>query len=151
MSIAIGEARKGILKSEGGPFGAVIVRRSDGKILSKAHNTVLKQSDPTRHAEINAISKASKKYGIDLSDTIIYSTVEPCLMCLSAIHWAKIPVVVYGTDIKTSKKYGYNEIRLSDRELIRLSGIKIKLVSGILKTECDALFRELSKLTKVRY
>ena len=151
MQIAVNEAKKGIERGDGGPFGAVIVNRKTGEILAKAHNTVLKDSNPTHHAEINAIGKAAKRYGIDLSDTIIYSTVEPCPMCLSAIHWAKIPTVVFGTEMSVPKKYGYNEIKLTDKEFIKKAKLKIKLIPGILKDKCYELFVELSKLTKVRY
>lgn len=145
MHVALKEADRGVSKGEGGPFGAVIVRKSDGKILAKAHNTVLKDSNPTHHAEINTISKASKKYGIDLSNTIIYSTVEPCPMCLSAIHWAKIDTVVYGTDIHFSKKYGFNEINLSDKKYNKIAGLKIKLIPDILKDESEKLFKKSKK------
>ena len=89
MRIALKEAEKGMEKGEGGPFGAVIVK--DGEIISKAHNEVLKTNDPTAHAEMVAIRRASKKLGrFNLSDCDIYSTCEPCPMCFSAIHWAKI-------------------------------------------------------------
>ena len=146
MRIALNEATYGIMNNEGGPFGAVIVRNSDGKIIAKAHNTVLKDSNPTHHAEINAIGKAAKKEGIDLSGTIIYSTVEPCPMCLAAIHWAKINTVIYGTTISTSKAYGFNEINLTDKKFNKIANLKMELVPGILKDEAENLFQRLRRL-----
>jgi guanine deaminase len=95
MNEAVKEARKGVNKGDGGPFGAVIVK--NGKVISKAHNQVLKTNDPTAHAEIQAIRKASKKLSrFDLSDCEIYSSSEPCPMCFAAIHWAKMKKLYYG-------------------------------------------------------
>jgi len=88
MLLAIAKARKNFKSLAGGPFGACIVRH--GKLLSVARNTVLKE-DATCHAEINAIRQASKKLkSFDLSGCVVYSTTEPCPMCFSAIHWARM-------------------------------------------------------------
>lgn len=89
MKVAIDEAFKGIENNEGGPFGAVITK--NGKIISKSHNEVIKNQDPTCHAEMIAIRRACAKLGtLNLSDCEIYSSCEPCPMCFSAIHWAKM-------------------------------------------------------------
>ena len=97
MKLALCSAQWGIKRSAGGPFGAVIVYK--GRALSVAHNTVLKKNDPTCHAEINAIREASRKLKtFDLRHCVIYSTTEPCPMCFAAIHWARIPLVVYGRE-----------------------------------------------------
>ena len=78
----------------GGPFGAVIVK--DGKIIASSHNTVIEDNDPTAHAEINVIRKASKILNThDLSGCILYVNCEPCPMCLSAIIWANIKEVYF--------------------------------------------------------
>ena len=95
MNQAVKEAFSGVEHNHGGPFGAVIVK--DGKIISKAHNQVIKNNDPTAHAEMSAIKKASKKLGtFDLSGCEIYTTCMPCPMCLGAIKWANIKTVYYG-------------------------------------------------------
>ncbi|MEZ5334004.1 MAG: nucleoside deaminase [Methanolobus sp.] len=89
MQVAIDEAREGMKQNHGGPFGAIIVK--NGKIISRAHNEVLKTNDPTAHAEVLAIRRASsilKKF--DLSDCEIYTSSQPCPMCLAAIYWARI-------------------------------------------------------------
>ena len=89
------EALKGVRENHGGPFGAVIVK--NGEIISKAHNEVIKNNDPTDHAEMMAIREASKKLErFDLSDCELYTSCEPCPMCFAAIHWAKIKKVYYG-------------------------------------------------------
>ena len=94
MKTAIKEAIKGVNKGDGGPFGAVIIK--DGKVIAKAHNTVLSTNDPTAHAEITVIRKASKKLNtFDLSECELYTSSYPCPMCLSAILWANIKVMYY--------------------------------------------------------
>ena len=93
---------------KGGPFGAVIVK--DGKIISFAHNTVIKNNDPTAHAEINAIRKASKKLkSHNLSGCMLYTSAEPCPMCLSAIIWANIKDVYYVNDKKDAANIGFRD------------------------------------------
>lgn len=95
MKEAVEEAFLGMRQGDGGPFGAVIVL--NGEIIARAHNEVLKTNDPTMHAEVNAIRKATKKLGrFDLSDCEIYSSCEPCPMCFAAIHWAKMKKLYYG-------------------------------------------------------
>ena len=115
MRRAIREARKNIARRDGGPFGACIVR--NGEVVAAARNTVL-ISDATSHAEVNAIRLASKKRGtFDLSGCEIYSTTEPCPMCFGAIHWARIGVVYYGTDIHDAARAGFHELRISNARL----------------------------------
>lgn len=95
MNESIQEALKGMRSGDGGPFGAVIVQ--NGTIIARAHNEVLSTNDPTMHAEVNVIRKASKLLGrFDLSDCEIYSSCEPCPMCFAAIHWAKMKKLYYG-------------------------------------------------------
>jgi guanine deaminase len=138
MRKAIAEAHKNLVRPDGGPFGACIVR--DGKVLAVARNTVL-GGDATCHAEVNAIRKASKKLGtFDLSGCEIYSTTEPCPMCFGAIHWARIGVVRYGTGIRDAAKAGFHELRISNVKMKALGRSRIKLVPGFLREECLELF-----------
>ncbi|HIR49048.1 MAG TPA: nucleoside deaminase [Candidatus Faecimonas gallistercoris] len=103
------EAMIGMNNQEGGPFGAVIIDKNK-TIIAKAHNQVLKTNDPTAHAEILAIRMACKKLNTkNLSDCIIYSTCEPCPMCLSAIIWANIKKVYYGSNRKDASKAGFKD------------------------------------------
>lgn len=110
MKIAYDEATKGMLADEGGPFGAVIVK--DNEIIATAHNEVLKSNDPTAHAEVNAIRRASQKLGsFDLSDYVLYTTCMPCPMCLGAIFWARIGTVYYGATDEDAARGGFDDHR----------------------------------------
>ncbi len=139
MRKAIGEARKNLVRPDGGPFGACIVK--DGRILAAARNTVLK-NDATCHAEINAIRRASKKLGtFDLSGCEIYSTTEPCPMCFGAIHWARIGTGYFGTGIGDAARAGFHELRISNARMKELGRSRIRLVPGFMREECLELFR----------
>ncbi len=108
IRMAINEARKGIRNGHGGPFGAVIVK--DGAVVGKGHNQVLKNNDPTCHGEIMAIHKACKTLGtFDLTGCEIYTTGEPCPMCLAAILWANISRVYYGCNIHDTAIIGFRD------------------------------------------
>jgi len=142
MKKAVAQAFLGMRKNHGGPFGAVIVR--DGEVISRAHNLVLKIHDPTAHAEIVAIRRAAAKLKrFDLSDCEIYSTGEPCPMCLAAICWAGIRKVYYGCTRKDAEKIGFRDRRLYDLIKKRKPGIveKIKLE----RRECLKPFQEWSR------
>lgn len=108
LKMCVEIARKGIDSSEGGPFGSVIVNKN-GKVLACTHNTVLKNNNPTQHAEINAISEASKHIEKleDLKQCTLYCNAQPCLMCMSAIIWAEIGTVVFSTTIQDTEKIGF--------------------------------------------
>ncbi|WP_027000673.1 nucleoside deaminase [Eisenibacter elegans] len=108
MSEALTEALKGIKAGDGGPFGAVIVHQ--GQIIARAHNEVLKTHDPTAHAEVLAIRRASaylKRF--DLSDCEIYTTCEPCPMCYAAVHWAKMETLYYGCTREDAAAIGFDD------------------------------------------
>jgi tRNA(Arg) A34 adenosine deaminase TadA len=135
---AIAAAREGIATGQS-PFGAVIVR--DGTVLASAHNTVWCDSDPTAHAEVNCIRAVSRALRtIDLSGCDLYSTCEPCPMCLSAIHWAKIRRVVYGAEIGDAAAAGFSELRIPARELAHMGGSSLIVEGGLLADECRAVF-----------
>lgn len=109
MKIAKENAENGIANKEGGPFGAVIVDKS-GNIISNGNNKVLKNNDPTAHAEIVAIREACKKLNTyDLSEYILYTSCEPCPMCLSAIIWANIKEVYYGCTKEDAGSIGFRD------------------------------------------
>lgn len=108
IELAVKEAKEGMTAGKGGPFGAVIVK--DGRIISSASNEVLSSCDPTAHAEMLAIRRASEKLrGHDLSGCTIYATGEPCPMCLSAIIWAKIAKVYYCASVDEAEKIGFRD------------------------------------------
>lgn len=108
MEEAFKEARKGMESNDGGPFGAAIVR--EGKVVASGHNEVLLTNDPTAHAEMIAIRKASNILGrFDLSDCILYTTCYPCPMCMSAIFWARIPTVYYASSMNDAAEGGFDD------------------------------------------
>jgi len=110
MKIAYDEATEGMLSNEGGPFGAVIIKES--KIIASAHNEVLKTKDSTAHAEMNAIRKACKVLdSFDLSGCVLYTTCQPCPMCLGAIFWARIRTVYYGATQDDAARGGFDDRR----------------------------------------
>jgi tRNA(Arg) A34 adenosine deaminase TadA len=107
MKEAISLSNENIDKG-GGPFGAVIVK--DGKIIAKAANSVTIDNDPTAHAEVNAIRLASKFLGtFDLSGCEIYTSCEPCPMCLGAIYWARIDKVYYANTKDDARKIDFDD------------------------------------------
>jgi tRNA(Arg) A34 adenosine deaminase TadA len=143
MRRAIEEARRNITDQTGGPFGACIVR--DGRVLAVARNSVLAE-DATCHAEINAIRLASKELGtFDLSGSVIYSTTEPCPMCFSAIHWAHIDAIYYGTSIEDVKKLGFNELCISNTAMKELGGASVDLHYPLLYDECINMLEDWKK------
>ena len=108
LKMAINLAKKSAKNGLGGPFGAVIVK--NGKIIAKAHNSVVPTSDPTAHAEVNAIREACKKLNnFELKDCIIYASAEPCPMCLGAIYWARPKALYYAADKKLAAKAGFDD------------------------------------------
>lgn len=109
MKQAAENAEKGIQNKEGGPFGAVIVDQSS-TIIANANNSVLKDKDPTAHAEINAIRKACKVLNTNnLEGCTLYTSCEPCPMCLSAIIWANIKKVYFGCTRKDAANIGFRD------------------------------------------
>jgi guanine deaminase len=138
MVAAIAKAREGIAAGQT-PFGAVIV--SKGLVVASTHNTVWRDLDPTAHAEVNCIrSAATALQSISLGGCEMYSTCEPCPMCLSAIHWSKIDRVVFGATIADAAAAGFCELHVGAVELAKLGGSPLKVESGLLRQECAALF-----------
>lgn len=150
MREALNEAKKGVRRSHGGPFGAVIVK--DKKIIAKAHNEVIKNNDPTCHAEIQAIRKAAKKEKtFDLSSCTLYATGEPCPMCFGAIHWAKIKKVYFACDRKDAEKIGFDDKFIYDAIKGTAKRKKVML-QQIDRSKCLPLFNEWKeKEDKVQY
>ena len=151
MKLAIDKARDTMNKNFGGPFGAAIID-SKGDIVAVSSNSVLKDNDPTAHAEVNAIREASKKLGTyDLSGCVLYATGHPCPMCLSAIIWANIKTVYYGCRPEDAEKIGFRDDFIY--KFIN-DGFKQKKVLDIIELdhdECIKLFDEYEKSGKVIY
>lgn len=150
MKRAVEEAYKGMRSEDGGPFGAVIVK--DGKIIAIGHNQVIKTNDPTAHAEIVAIRKATSLLGrFDLSDCEIYSSCEPCPMCFSAIHWAKMKALYYGANRKDAADIGFDDQYIYDVIEGKASEQQVTVIK-IDREEALGPFKEWDKkVNKVEY
>jgi len=142
MDIAIKEAESGIRQGHGGPFGSVIVK--DGKIIGKGHNEVVKNQDPTCHGEMMAIHDACKNIGsFDLSGCDLYTTAEPCPMCLGAILWANIQKVYFGCNIVDTENIGFRDKVFYE---LNESGGKAKLLQELDRNACLKLFEEYQNI-----
>ena len=136
----------------GGPFGAVIINKQTGEIIGKGHNMVTIKSDPTLHAEMVAISDACHNLNNhDLSGCAIYTSCEPCPMCLSAIYWARINTVYFGNSKEDAKRIGFDDSFIYDeiKKPIEERSIKMERIGSDIAA---VAFEEwVSKEDKVRY
>lgn len=140
MKIAIEEAIKGIENGHGGPFGAVIVK--DGKVVGKGHNRVVSDNDPTCHGEIDAIRNACKNISsFNLSGADIYTTGEPCPMCLCSILWANINKIYYGCTIHDNEIIGFRDEDFYELFTISTDKLKDRMIQ-IDHDECLKVFKK---------
>ncbi len=113
MRAAVEAAQGGVSRQEGGPFGAVIVR--NGQILSSACNRVIREQDPTAHAEVNAIREACRLLGrFHLEDCDLYTSCEPCPMCLGAIYWSRLRAVYFAAAREAAAEVGFSDAAIYD-------------------------------------
>lgn len=150
MREAVQLAEQGMRSGRGGPFGCVVVCR--GEIVGRGSNRVTSTNDPTAHAEVVAIRDACTKLAtFQLTDCELYTSCEPCPMCLSAIYWARIPQVFYGNTRADAAAIGfdddfiYQQVPLAPEERT----VKMEL---LLRDEAQIAFQEwANKTDKVRY
>lgn len=147
MLEAVKEALFGIENKHGGPFGCVIVK--DGTIVGRGHNKVILNNDPTCHGEIEAIRDACKNLNIfDLSGCSLYTTAEPCPMCLGACLWANIKEVFYGCNRKDTEDIGFRDnvfYKMLDKDEDSMPLIEDH------KKECKDLFDKYMKIEHSLY
>ena len=136
---AVKLARNGVSLGEGGPFGAVIVK--NGQIVGRGNNKVLINNDPTAHAEVTAIRDASKNLNTyDLSGCVLYTTSEPCPMCMSATIWSNIKEVYYVTDRRDVASIGFRDDLIyryfenGEKDIVNIKKVE--------NTDCDKLLNE---------
>ena len=149
MELAKNEADSNISSNEGGPFGAVITDKS-GNIISTGHNQVLKNNDPTAHAEVMAIRNACNTLSTyDLSDYILYTSCEPCPMCLSAIIWSNIKEVYYACTREDAEDIGFRDNIIYDY----LEGKNKNLINlkQIDRNDCLDVFKKYKNENKTIY
>ena len=150
MQLAVESAQEGIRNEHGGPFGACIVR--NGEVLSVAHNTVLIDCDPTCHAELNAIRKACKKLGTHiLEGCVLYTTAEPCPMCLAGTYWARISKIVIGVTRECAGHYGFDDAAFYDELEAPITERSVETVFSVMSEDCEKVFKEWKERNGVVY
>jgi guanine deaminase len=150
MQEAIALALKGVNSNEGGPFGAVVVK--DGVIIGRGNNQVIITNDPTAHAEVVAIKDACRTVNSFLLDgCVIYTSCEPCPMCLGAIYWARIEKIFYACTKKDAAAIGFDDAFIYEELLLSLSERKIKGISLIRDEGLKAFTTWREKADKTPY
>lgn len=146
MQKAIDIGQKGMRIGAGGPFGAIVVR--NGEILSEAHNGVFAYNDPTAHAEVQAIRAACQKIDhYQLEGATLYTTCEPCPMCLGAIYWARPDRVVYACTKDDAAEAGFDDAFIY-RELLLPLEQRTILLTHLDKNQALTLFEEWRDMEK---
>ena len=137
-------------RGKGGPFGAVVVRK--GKVVGRGSNRVTSANDPTAHAEIVAIREACKRLKtFQLDDCDLYTSCEPCPMCLAAIYWARIPRVFFGNTRADAAAIGFDDDFIYQQMELPLERRRLAM-RPLLSTEAQAAFQAwAAKTDKVRY
>ncbi|MFZ0815848.1 MAG: nucleoside deaminase [Candidatus Sulfotelmatobacter sp.] len=150
MARAIQLSIDNVLSGCGGPFGAVVVK--DSVIIAEGTNQVTSTNDPTAHAEMLAIREACRKLGVfDLGGCEIYTSCEPCPMCLGAIYWARLSRVYYGNADADAAKVGFDD-SLIYRELAQPHSQRRIPMIQIMRDEASAAFRAWQeKPNKIEY
>ncbi len=140
MQEALTLARQGIEQGHGGPFGAVVVH--EGRIVGRGWNQVVKHNDPTAHAEMQAIREACRSLETyHLKDAVLYTTCQPCPMCLSAVYWAHISRLVYAAESGDAATIGFDDHRIEE-ELKRPQAQRSIPSRQILREESLKLFAQ---------
>jgi tRNA(Arg) A34 adenosine deaminase TadA len=147
---AIALATQNVLSGKGGPFGAVIVR--DGRIVAEAVNTVTATNDPTAHAEVNAIRTASSELNtFTLAGCQLYTSCQPCPMCLAAAWWARIDAIFYGASAEDAARAGFDDALLYE-ELRKPQAERKLPATQLLADEAWASFAAwIASTTKIAY
>ncbi len=124
------------------PFGAALVETKTGKLLYRGRNAVMRESDPSAHAETRAVRKACKKLGRpSLVGYTLYSTCEPCPMCMANALWAGVDRVVFGATIADANEH-CRQIHIAAREVTERSDMRCEVEGEVLREECRALFND---------
>ena len=146
MKRAIELAKENANSTNGGPFGAVIVK--DGKIIGEGFNSVTTNNDPTAHAEINAIRDACKNLSsYQLDDCELYASSEPCPMCLGAIYWARVKKIYYACSLEEAKNHNFDDVFIYD-EFKKPNELRLIPSEQIMKNEGIDIFKYWHKNEK---
>jgi len=150
MREAVQLAEQGMRSGRGGPFGCVVVRR--GEVVGRGSNRVTSTNDPTAHAEVVAIRDAcTALQTFQLTDCELYTSCEPCPMCLSAIYWARIPQVFYGNTRADAAAIGFDDDFIYQQVPLAPEARTVKM-ELFLRDEAQVAFQEwANKTDKARY
>lgn len=150
MREAIKEAESGMRDGRGGPFGCVVVRR--GEVIARGNNRVTSTNDPTAHAEVTAIREACRiLHTFSLDDCELYTSCEPCPMCLAAIYWARIPQIYYGNTRADAAAIGFDDDFIYQQIPLAPERRAITM-KPLLRTEAQSAFQEwTTRAGKIRY
>ncbi|WEK20097.1 MAG: nucleoside deaminase [Candidatus Pedobacter colombiensis] len=150
MKMAIRLSEKNVMDSTGGPFGALVVK--DGKVIARSANKVTSTNDPTAHAEVSAIRIACKRLKtFDLSGCVIYTSCEPCPMCLSAVYWARIDAIYYANTKQDAEHIGFSDKFIYD-ELEKPMNKRKLPIKQMMRDEALQAFKLWEKSTiKIEY
>lgn len=150
MRAAIAESLAGMRSGDGGPFGAVVVK--DGKIIARGHNRVLRTNDPTAHAEVTVIREACQTLNsFQLNGCELYTSCEPCPMCLGAIYWARLDRIYFGNTKVDAAEIGFDDQFIYQELEVPLGDRQLPMVP-LLREEALEAFQEWdSKAEKTRY
>ncbi len=140
MRLAIRLSERNVDEAKGGPFGAVVVK--DGKVIAKSANKVTSSNDPTAHAEVSAIRAACKKLKtFDLSGCVIYTSCEPCPMCLGAIYWARLDKIYYANTKKDAAAIGFDDQFIYEELDVDMEKRKLPIIQ-IMREEALTAFKK---------
>jgi guanine deaminase len=150
MRRAIELSRLGMQRGDGGPFGAVIVR--GGEIVGEGWNRVIATNDPTAHGEILAIRESSRRLNtFILAGCDLYTSSEPCPMCLSAVYWSRIARIFYANTVADAAAIGFDDTHILD-ELQKPPTVRLIPVARLMADEAIEVFREfMANPNRVRY
>ena len=127
MQLAIRLATENVRSGQGGPFGAVVVK--NGEVVATAANSVTTTNDPTAHAEVNAIREACRALGtFQLPGCVLYTSCEPCPMCLGAIYWVRLDAVYFGNTCLDAAEVGFDDSLIYDEMKVPRSQRKVPMV-----------------------
>ncbi len=140
MRQALDEARLSRTAGGGRGYGAVLVMGDT--VMARAHDSTGADCDPSRHGELKVISEAARSLGtLDLSGALLVCTCEPCPMCAGAAVWANVTTVAYGSSIEETAAMGRTRIVVGMQEIADRSPYNVEVIGGVLKEECDRLYR----------
>jgi guanine deaminase len=139
MRMAIELSEYNVKQGQGGPFGAVIVK--DGMVIARSANRVVPTNDPTAHAEVSAIRLACQELGtFSLQGCVIYTSCEPCPMCLGAIYWARIDQIFYANDKADAASIGFDDKFIYEEIACEMLNRKLPIVQ-LLRDEAQSAFK----------